>query len=316
MRPHELTGERQRAAAVFQSCIPDRPCVDHVRPDFEASPRPRPSRRPPPAVWRPPAASPPTRPGSGAAENRKDPQITARSADPCDRAGTAHRLPRARRGKPGGSAGRSHPWCRAWRPDIVRSVQGETSQAQPGNCSPSARNRPISPSVRLPPALSPPTAIASCWYALLAQEAPSCERVLMGGRVGVLGRAPVIDRERTRFAPRGLLPSPCGDGSGSNRSNSRRRGNTAARGMGRCRVRSPPTRRATPSQSTASHFTSEAIGQVDPTSSKRWRRSDHPTGRGFEPSNARMASISLCAKVLSPDGGIHHRNIDRAAQKF
>jgi hypothetical protein len=50
---------------------------------------------------------------------------------------------------------------------------------------------------------------------------------------------------------------------------------------------------ATPPQSIVSHFTSDATGQVAPTSSRRARRSDHPTGRGFEPSNARMASISV-----------------------
>ena len=35
MRPHELAGERQRAAAVFEFGIPDRPRVDHVRPDLK-----------------------------------------------------------------------------------------------------------------------------------------------------------------------------------------------------------------------------------------------------------------------------------------
>ena len=63
---------------------------------------------------------------------------------------------------------------------------------------------------------------------------------------------------------------------------------------------------ATPSQSTASHFTSGATGQVDPTSSSRCRRSDQPTGRGFEPSNVRMASISLWATAASPDEAVHH----------
>jgi len=55
---------------------------------------------------------------------------------------------------------------------------------------------------------------------------------------------------------------------------------------------------------------SGAIGQVDPTSLMRCRRSDQPTGLGFEPSNVRMASISLCAKVRSPDGPhiIAHRS--------
>ncbi len=35
MRPHELAGGRQRAAAVFEFGIPDRPRVDHVRPDLK-----------------------------------------------------------------------------------------------------------------------------------------------------------------------------------------------------------------------------------------------------------------------------------------
>ena len=81
-------------------------------------------------------------------------------------------------------------------PDIVRSVQGETSQAQAGSSSPAARNRLISPSVRLPPALSPPTAMVRRRNALLAQEAPRRQRVLMRGRVGMLRRAAVVDRER------------------------------------------------------------------------------------------------------------------------
>jgi len=35
MRPHVLTGRRQRAAAVFEPGVPDRPGVDHVRPDLQ-----------------------------------------------------------------------------------------------------------------------------------------------------------------------------------------------------------------------------------------------------------------------------------------
>src|SRR5258705_13748377 len=72
---------------------------------------------------------------------------------------------------------------------------------------------------------------------------------------------------------------------------------------------------ATPSQSTASHFTSDATGQVDPTSLMRCRRSDQPTGRGFEPSNVRMASISLCAMVRSPGGVYSSSHPARALQK-
>src|SRR5689334_9216110 len=44
-------------------------------------------------------------------------------------------------------------------PDIVRSVQGETSQAQAGSFSPVSINRPIKASASPPPALSPPRAM-------------------------------------------------------------------------------------------------------------------------------------------------------------
>jgi hypothetical protein len=44
-------------------------------------------------------------------------------------------------------------------PDMVGSLHGEISQAHAGKSSPVARKRLISPSVRLPPALSPPTAM-------------------------------------------------------------------------------------------------------------------------------------------------------------
>src|SRR6476660_115059 len=61
---------------------------------------------------------------------------------------------------------------------------------------------------------------------------------------------------------------------------------------------------------------SGATGQVDPTSSIRCRRSDQPTGRGFDPSNARMTSISLWAKVGSPGGGRSSSHTARAVQKI
>src|SRR5882757_4412372 len=54
-----------------------------------------------------------------------------------------------------------------------------------------------------------------------------------------------------------------------------------------------------PPQSTLSHFTSCATGQSDPTSSSLARRSAHPTGRGFELSSLRMASISVSAIFFS-----------------
>ena len=47
----------------------------------------------------------------------------------------------------------------------------------------------------------------------------------------------------------------------------------------------------TPPRSTASSVMSPATGQTEPTSSRRWRRSAQPTGRGFDVSRARMASI-------------------------
>ena len=51
---------------------------------------------------------------------------------------------------------------------------------------------------------------------------------------------------------------------------------------------------------------SGATAQVDPTSLMRCRRSDQPTGRGFEPNNVRMASISLWDTAASPDEVVHH----------
>jgi hypothetical protein len=39
--------------------------------------------------------------------------------------------------------------------------------------------------------------------------------------------------------------------------------------------------------------TSSATGETEPTSSRRCRRSIQPTGRGFDTSNCRIASISL-----------------------
>src|SRR5215470_9946683 len=50
-----------------------------------------------------------------------------------------------------------------------------------------------------------------------------------------------------------------------------------------------------PSASTGASLTSSATGQTEPTSSRRWRRSVHPMGRGFAVSKVRIASISLCA---------------------
>ena len=159
MRPDELAGVRQRAPAVLET--------RHSRPArhgscaarFAASRRHRPRLRPRQAASRPRAMSRPIRPGSGPAESPPDRRTAARSADRGDRWMAAHRHPRVRRDRPCGSADRRRPWSQACSPDIVRSVHGETSQAQAGNSSPAARSRLISPSVRLPPALSPPTAM-------------------------------------------------------------------------------------------------------------------------------------------------------------
>ena len=49
--------------------------------------------------------------------------------------------------------------------------------------------------------------------------------------------------------------------------------------------------------STGSSAMSAATGQTEPTSSSRWRRSDHPTGRGLEVSKALIASISFIAMM-------------------
>src|SRR5262245_45646668 len=53
-----------------------------------------------------------------------------------------------------------------------------------------------------------------------------------------------------------------------------------------------------PFTSTAASSTSSATGQTAPTSSRRFRLSGQPTGRGLELNSARIASISLWAIVF------------------
>src|SRR5215470_8778337 len=62
-----------------------------------------------------------------------------------------------------------------------------------------------------------------------------------------------------------------------------------------------------PFTSTARSSTSSATGQTAPTSSIRFRRSGQPTGRGFERSSARTASISLWAIVFLVRSRRSHR---------
>ena len=84
-------------------------------------------------------------------------------------------------------------------PDIVRSVHGETSQAQAGRFLAGRAQAVDQPQRRLPPALSPPTAMSFGGNALPAQKAPCRERIFMGGRVRMFGREAVVDRKRARL---------------------------------------------------------------------------------------------------------------------
>ena len=81
-------------------------------------------------------------------------------------------------------------------PDMVRSVQGETSQAQAGKASPAARKPSDQPEREIAAGAVAADGDVFCSDALLAQETPRRERVFMGRWVGMFGRAPVIDRER------------------------------------------------------------------------------------------------------------------------
>ena len=86
-------------------------------------------------------------------------------------------------------------------PDIVRSVQGETSQAQAGNCSPAARSvdqREREIAAGAVAADRDVFGAMPCWR----RKRHAVERVLMRGRIGMFGREPVIDRERALRAAR------------------------------------------------------------------------------------------------------------------
>jgi len=74
-------------------------------------------------------------------------------ADPCDRRGRRIGVRESVRFRPGGSAGRSILRIEGFA-DIVRSVHGETSRRRRASSRRNERKRLISPSARLPPALS------------------------------------------------------------------------------------------------------------------------------------------------------------------
>ena len=95
----------------------------------------------------------------------------------------------------------------------------------------------ISAIVRPPPALSPPTAMCAAAMSSFARNATRSARRRTPPETDVPGRA---DSRRQEYARRPLVPprSPCGDGLGWSRSNSRRRGKTTARGWHRFRERS------------------------------------------------------------------------------
>ena len=81
---------------------------------------------------------------------------------------------------------------------MVRSVQGETSQAQAGCSRLPARSRLMSAAVSPAPALSPPMAIWPAENPSTAQECPGFQRVVIGGGKGMFRREPVLDRKRPR----------------------------------------------------------------------------------------------------------------------
>ena len=211
------------------------------------------------------------------AEGRRDRRGAARSAGPCDPCRRADRPPRAPRDRPCGSADRSPSLVASVAPDIARSVQGDTSQAQAGSGL-ARRAQPVDQSEREPAA------------GAVAADRDVCRRMPcragnatrpahpQRGRKGMLGREPVADAS-VRTGGAAGLGHHAGDGSRSSPSNSRRRENTAARASVAARRERPFAGDAV--ESTASSSISAATGQVEPTSSSRCRRSDQPTGRGL-----------------------------------
>ena len=119
---------------------------------------------------------------------------------------------------------------------------------------------------------------------LLPQPAPRRKRIVIGGGERVLRRKPKSDRQRTHAAGAARLrhhPSMTDDGAGAIAAAVEEQQDART---DRCRARSR-IRPGTPSRSTASSTTSPATGQIEPTSSRRLRRSSQPTGRGLEPSS-------------------------------
>ena len=182
-------------------------------------------------------------------------------------------------------------------PDIVRSVQGEASHAQAGCSSPAARSRLISEIVRLPPALSPPTAMSRAEIPCLRRNAPRRHRILVRRRIRMLGRKPVVDREREharRAARLGHHPAMADD---------RARAISAAvkehqhaRGIAAWHDR-PFTLHAAEIDRLEPHVIGDRPGRADFVDPLRAARSTPRRGLAF--SNLRTASIS-CWLTISP----------------
>src|SRR5438046_8194765 len=81
-------------------------------------------------------------------------------------------------------------------PDIVRSVQGDTTHAQAGRSSPSSISRRIKASVSPPPALSPPTAIREAAMPQLVNKSPGLQHVIEGGWEGMFRSEAIADGKR------------------------------------------------------------------------------------------------------------------------
>ncbi len=179
-------------------------------------------------------------------------------------------------------------------PDIVRSVQGDTSHAHAGCSSPAARSVLISATVRPPPALSPPIGDVRRRNASPCAESamPSIASSSAAGN-GCSGREPISDRQRAhpgRSSRLGQHAAVTANGARAiaaaveeHQHAARRRfleRSTTRRARLRDRLRRVRHRRRPAKSSRPRRDAS--------------RRSAHPTGRGFEVSNsARMASISL-----------------------
>ena len=116
--------------------------------------------------------------------------------------------------------------------------------------------------VRLPPALSPPTAMCSAAIPCARRYATPRARPRAPPETDARAQADIPPRA-CACARRAPPPSPCGGGSRSSPSNSRRRGRTSARATRRCRARArirPARRRGRRLRAQMS----SATGQTDP----------------------------------------------------